>query len=240
MLKKLAVSAFFLFAVGMVSAQASAAFVATDWQSAGDEGATLDTTTGIEWLDLTVTKGKSYAEVSALLSTTLKGWRFPTTSETHAMMSSFFPSIAPLGYDESITLQTGDFNQISGDFLSLFGANSYYDETFRSSILMHKSEDNVYARSVISLRNGVDDDILRYRNVYSGDDNSFLNVGSYFLVSDGGATLSSIKNPALNINNPKSPINEVPDQPADVPVNTGFGMLLMSMIAFGMRRRKSA
>lgn len=83
-------------AVSALAFNANAAFVATDWQVAGDKKATLDTTTGIEWLDLTLTDGKSYSEVSALLSTTLAGWRFPTQAEVHQMMSSFFSVLAGL------------------------------------------------------------------------------------------------------------------------------------------------
>lgn len=59
-----------------------------------------------------------------------------------------------------------------------------------------------------------------------------------FLVSDGGTRLSSFNNPMLNINNPKAPVNQVPDALADVPVQAGFGLLGLLM-AFGGRRRKS-
>lgn len=67
-----------VFALASIAFNANAAFVTTYWQVAGDKKATLDTETGLEWLDLTQTDGKSYSEVSALLSTTLSGWRFPT------------------------------------------------------------------------------------------------------------------------------------------------------------------
>ncbi|WP_447474303.1 hypothetical protein [Vibrio harveyi] len=55
MLKKLLVIA--ALAAGLISTQASAAFVHTDWKQAGDGLATLDTVTGIEWLKLTETAG---------------------------------------------------------------------------------------------------------------------------------------------------------------------------------------
>lgn len=71
---------------------------------------------------------------------------------------------------------------------------------------------------------------LDYKNVHDG----------VYLVSDGGTTLSSISNPNLNINNPNAPVNQVPDAPADVPVNAGFGLLGLALMALGLRRRKSA
>ncbi|BCV27700.1 hypothetical protein [Shewanella algae] len=54
MFKRTILSAFIL-ATGLISAQANAAFVETDWKAQGDGLATLDTDTGIEWLDVSET-----------------------------------------------------------------------------------------------------------------------------------------------------------------------------------------
>lgn len=52
---------------------------------------TRDTSTNLEWLDLTVTTGSSFNDVSAQLTAggTLDGFRFATTSEVAALWSSF-------------------------------------------------------------------------------------------------------------------------------------------------------
>jgi hypothetical protein len=54
---------------------ANAALQSIHWKNDGDNLVTLDTVTGIEWLDLTVPHGKSIDEESALLQTTYAGWR---------------------------------------------------------------------------------------------------------------------------------------------------------------------
>lgn len=56
-----------------------------------------------------------------------------------------------------------------------------------------------------------------------------------YLVSDGGLTLSSINNPEININNPKSPINQV----SDVSAHAGLGILGMFLMCLGFRRLRS-
>lgn len=70
-----------LFAVmclGAYAHVAEASFIKTDWQVAGDRKAVLDSTTGIEWLNLTQTNGLSVNQVISQLDTTFKGWRLPT------------------------------------------------------------------------------------------------------------------------------------------------------------------
>lgn len=70
------------------------------------------------------------------------------------------------------------------------------------------------------------------RRVYNqwGDLTTDFSHGNYsvWIVSDGGATYSSLNEPTLNINNPNSPIN------ASAPLKLGaLGLMLV-----GMRRRK--
>lgn len=74
--------------VGLMSLGANAALVSTDWKTAGDGKATLDTQTGIEWLDLSVTDGLTIGQVKSLLPTTYAGWRLPTPEEVFTMLSN--------------------------------------------------------------------------------------------------------------------------------------------------------
>ena len=90
MFKRLLVIA--TLAAGLISTQASAAFVPTDWKLAGDGLATLDKQTGIEWLDLTQTKGMSIQSVlSQLDGGSFSGWRLPTSSEIEQLFLSWWP-----------------------------------------------------------------------------------------------------------------------------------------------------
>lgn len=245
------------FAVSAMSVMpAHAAFVATDWIVADDGLATLDTDTGLEWLDLTLTDNKSYSEVTALLSTTLSGWRFPTASEVHAMMSSFFSVVST--YDDATYNVKTNTKQGSGEhangplFRALFGHTySYYqsgNDWSRASYGLFKDDSGNIVMSGEHRRNywngsyysiyhnydvGVTTDIAKYAN------------GGYFLVSDGGLTLSSVANPELNINNPNSPINQSPQTPEEPVTNVSaphaMGLFGLCLLALGLssRRRKA-
>ena len=68
-------------AISMASMSASAELIGTDWKADGDKLATLETVSGIEWLDLTQTIGKSINDVQELLDTTFAGWRLPRRVE---------------------------------------------------------------------------------------------------------------------------------------------------------------
>lgn len=61
-------------ALSLSSSFAHASFVHTDWKSTGDKKTTLDTSTGIEWLKLTETAGRSINDIKARFSTDLTDW----------------------------------------------------------------------------------------------------------------------------------------------------------------------
>jgi uncharacterized repeat protein (TIGR01451 family) len=68
-----------------------AALVNTDWQTAGDNLITRDTTSGLDWLDLTQTANRSYNDVSSQLGTggQFAGFRYATQAEVTALFSQF-------------------------------------------------------------------------------------------------------------------------------------------------------
>jgi len=68
-----------------------AAVISIDWQSANDNLITRDTNSGLDWLDLTVTRNASYNDVISLLGTggTLNGWRYATSSEVLNLWAGF-------------------------------------------------------------------------------------------------------------------------------------------------------
>ena len=71
---------------------ANAELIKTDYKTTGDELATLDTETGIEWLDISETAGYNLNEISALIAEggELEGWRMPTQTEVTNLFMMLF------------------------------------------------------------------------------------------------------------------------------------------------------
>lgn len=95
-------------------------FVETDWVSERDTRSTLDSSTGIEWLDLNETKGLSINAVMARLSGDLKGWRLPTATEVDQMLSNFYALPFPTSYafNSAINPKALEFSAMFGETLS--------------------------------------------------------------------------------------------------------------------------
>jgi hypothetical protein len=76
-----------LLSVGM----ARGALVSSDWQTVGDNLITRDTTSGLDWLDLTQTGNRSYNDVSSQLGAggQFAGFRYATQAEVTALFSQF-------------------------------------------------------------------------------------------------------------------------------------------------------
>lgn len=221
----------------LLSVNAHAGFVETDWQTVGDKKATLHQETGLEWLDLTVTGGKTINEVRAMLNTSLVGWRMPTYDEIKQLAASMFPTMQGPEYH---------YGAISGAYANefkMFGsniANHYYgiferdNRTYGMSLYSTTSTppntlssgELYYGYSLSSAGGGYrggSSDLDVYR-VYEG----------VYLVSDGGVTLSSLNNPTLNINNPNAPINSLP--PVSDVYAPAVGSLAFMLFALGIRR----
>lgn len=222
-----------ILCTGLFSTSAQAGFVATDWQATGDGKATLHTETGLEWLDLKQTGGKSINDVKALLGTTYAGWRLPTFNEIYTMASAMFPVIK----NNPGTTISGSYLGADTASFQLFGANvgyytyglyekNGYTYFFGAHTPTPDPGPTAYTTTYFDYYY---DSNLNWKRVYEG----------VFLVSDGGVTLSSINNPALNINNPSAPVNTTPPvpQPSDVSAPLTISVLLMGIFAF--RRQKS-
>ncbi|HBX5210863.1 TPA: hypothetical protein MH404_29485, partial [Klebsiella pneumoniae] len=214
--------------VGLISTQASAAFVATDWKVSGDRLATLDTVTGIEWLDLTESKGMSISLAKQAIGDggKFQGWRLPTSVEVESLFSRVFTTWGDIFNDDGTPQDKITTNGLTDSesilFATLFGLSGRVN----NSTNFAEWSFGLYANSLSeTLTAG------RFRQYYYTNkqnresvhvgikrvDESFsINEYSVFLVSDGGTTLSSINDPTLNINNPNAPIHM-----ADVPVPAG-------------------
>ncbi len=128
--------------IALMTQSAQAALLAGDLTTAGDALITKDSRTGLEWLDLTVTKGASYDAVAAGLGgyTTQNGFRFATSAEVSALRESALegkvasvvstPTVNELLTAEyfaaqEINLLLGVTFRISGPGFEFNGSNGY-------------------------------------------------------------------------------------------------------------------
>lgn len=95
--------------------QAQAALVSTDWHAQGDSLITRDTSTGLEWLDLTASVNRSYTANLTQFGSggTFSGFRYATANE----VGQFFQNAGlPAGTSSSV--------QAGLDFVNLIGNTS--------------------------------------------------------------------------------------------------------------------
>lgn len=92
----------------------------------GDNKATLETSTGLVWLDFGVTNNQSLNTTQTLLNSTYSGWRLPTQSEVIHLWNSLFGhlpgwfSFGTFGYINNPDLSE-EFNAI----YDVFGINGF-------------------------------------------------------------------------------------------------------------------
>lgn len=238
MFKRSIVSVFILV-IGFVSSQVNAALVSSDWITQGDSKATLDTATGLEWLDLTLTADHSYNSISQD-SSLYPGWRFATITEVKGLFERYLAYYTQKLPANGFTSGYSHSRSEATIFRNLFG-QTYDGKDYRTNGFVYDAgKDRVGLFGFVTATSQAYNIFTYDYSPGSYSVNTKSNLSGWFLVSDGGTTLSSINNPALNINNPNAPVNQVPEAPADVPVHAGFGLLGLLLMAFGLRRRKSA
>lgn len=215
--------------------QAQAALVNTDWKTAGDSKATLDTETGIEWLKLDNTKGYTFSKwFSGQYTVELAGWRLPTVAEIQKVIQDYFPGMTPTAqnaYDASratawfnafgITDPAGARSGAMGYALSDNGWQIYqFGQAWNYGTFWN----GIYWNDVSS------ESLYNSTSIYTG----------MYLVSDGGTTLSSINDPMQNVKNPNAPINNMPDptpDPSDVPAPLLGAFAAMLLLFCGRKKR---
>lgn len=224
-----------LLCAGLVSGAAHAALIETDWKISGDKQATLDTETGIEWLDVSLTRGKSINQVIAELNTLYKGWRLPSQNEVFALFQHAFSASSPTYVKQGSATAYYNFNVYDYEHHNFtFAFGDTYTPWY--SYGAYVAQDGSVKVSGAG-GNGAQTSSVVYINYARGT----LNEGSFydgvFLVSDGGVTLSSISNPTLNANNPNAPVNnQLSDVSAPLsPLTIGIASLVL---AFTRRNKK--
>lgn len=187
----------------LCAGSAQAALVSSDWKTAGDNKATVDTQTGIEWLKLDNTKGYTFAKYKAGQYTELAGWRLPTLVEVQQLIATNFPGMTPstqnaydatratnwfaaMGITDPAGARSGSMGYVLADNgwqVYQFGQAWNYGSFWNSVPWNETSSSQLYNST----------------SIYSG----------MFLVNDGGLTLSSKLNPLINQNNLAAP-NQLP------------------------------
>jgi MYXO-CTERM domain-containing protein len=218
---------------------AHAELVETDWKNTGDALATLDTGTGIEWLDLTQTDNMSITQAEGLTVTggAFEGWRLPTRAEVTQMMVTVFSSQA------SLVQGAGGFNITSATtkseahlFSALFGitaVNSIRNHTY-GIFKGGQGTSVLFSAATSNKGNNTDYNVTLYSNNGAANDYNFSNASyGVYLVSDGGTTRSSQLDPSLNANNANSPT-------ANVSAPALLGLMGLGLFGFAARRRSLA
>jgi hypothetical protein len=187
-----------LFTTALLSTVAHAGFVHTDWKVEDDGRATLHEETGIEWLKLDNTSSLSIN--GALSDPEYTGWRLPTLLEVHSMMNSLLSPAALSAPDVQTALTSKAYHPYAAYWMEMMGVTGIFADNVRSLGAYDTGNGEVKLGGVVT--NQVDDSFLRIRFNYASTTRDAQSSSySVFLVSDGGATLSSQSNPALNANN---------------------------------------
>jgi hypothetical protein len=212
----------------LLSAGASADFVHTDWQTANDGQVTLDTDTGIEWLKINNTVSQSINSVSGQMGSggVYEGWRLPTQAEVRAYMSDLTGrAYGPGGrYDESLSVA-----ERAAAFVGVTRAEIYRTYSYG----LHLMDNGQAAMSGAYIdREGT---VYYSYSQLGGYNNDFSHeLYGVFLVSDGGASYSSLQDPSMNANNPRSASYGMSDVSAPAALG-GIALLALG----GLRRRAS-
>jgi len=102
------------------SVNASADIISVDWETPGDGLITRDTNSGLEWLDLTVTVGRSANDIRSqiLAGGEFEGWRFANAFNVETFFNAFGgfsidPAAGTSAYDGWSTINNGLFLNIA-------------------------------------------------------------------------------------------------------------------------------
>jgi hypothetical protein len=75
----------------VLSMNVSASIISADWQTVDDNLITIDTSSGLEWLDITATTSRSYNDINSKLGPgqEFDGWRYASSLEISGFWDAF-------------------------------------------------------------------------------------------------------------------------------------------------------
>lgn len=216
LLTKIGVSALLASALSL---PAHAEVINTDWKSAGDNLVITDTATGLEFLKLSETMGRSVDSVIALLDTSYTGWRISTGSEASSMLSNLL--------DDTLSYYGGFPDYIDG------GESHYYnmydvDYSKTRPIVGSTSANNYFYSFGLALSGSNDIRMYGFNQHKDGHDGwVYSNMGPIQSSQTAYQYGVWLVRDAQNIS--ESPISNVP-----VPLMLSS----LAMLGFGLSRRK--
>tara|TARA_Y100001973_G_C5196080_1_gene334352 strand:+ start:2176 stop:2871 length:696 start_codon:yes stop_codon:yes gene_type:complete len=209
---------------------AQAELIHSDYKSDGDELASLDVSTGIEWLKLSESNNMSITDAkNASNGGSLDGWRLPTDNELKGLLSDVFAGV--INFREGVTqyaINYSTYEDAVNTWLDFIGVARTDGTKFWAFGFAEDDSGKVDLNGVYVNGNTayvyLDFEHALYNDTFKSDGQSV------FLVSDGGLTKSSIEDPSRNANNPEAPVN----------VSSPFALASLMLLPFALTRRKKA
>lgn len=165
--------------------QAKAALVSVDWKATDDNLITRDTSSRLEWLDLTETNGLTYNYVSSQFGSgdTYEGFRYATYNETQQLFTNF-----RLPLENSITPRVNMLESIEQIISYMGDVMNEYDPAYNGvSGLVDSIPNSVSAHYRLGAyhRNDRSEDgletLIDSGSHYVLDSNSAVYAGSYLV-----------------------------------------------------------
>lgn len=222
-----------LLTMSLLASGAHAKFVETDWNASGDALATLDTESGLEWLDLSVTVGMSIESIQQSMGAgeQFDGWRLPDFTEIQFLMTE---GLFEGGFTKSGDYVSSSYTEGVSEFYRLHGYTRDFDRSYGMYI-----HDGGEVR-IFGVANSNNIKINVDHSVYpnSGPYTFSHPLHGVWLVSEGGATLSSMSN--AQINNPTHWANggTLAASSVSSPLLGFAGLSLLGVAALGRKKRK--
>lgn len=232
-----------VMALGLVfSSLSQAEMIVGDLDQAGDGKVTIDTSTGIEWLDLTDTKGMSVNAVLAEMGKggLYEGWRLPTEEEVRTMFNGYlspYRNVAETTENYYVKFYAKTNSGIWNAYRAMESdlGRTYSDESgigsdrrVRGFYLDEDGDVNLLQWRAYDRSSDYMQMWFSHENSYTLDSSG--STTSIFLVNDGGMSLTSIEYPELFIENPDAPINNAPV----------IAMSGLALLGLGLRRKKQS
>src|SRR5690554_5356424 len=123
-----------IFLLAFVTTSSHAALIERDFLAEGDNGINYDPLTGLEWLDLTFTRGMSYSEASAYAL--FYGFRFATLTETSGMLRGH--------YEPDVYLDSAKAHEFGNTFGKIEHINGFWVDGWVEPILTSPVEYTAY------------------------------------------------------------------------------------------------
>ncbi|KZY36943.1 hypothetical protein A3729_28980, partial [Oleiphilus sp. HI0043] len=204
-------------ALSALSINASAGFISQD-SGFGVDTITLHEETGLEWLDLTATQGRTVNDVLGQLDTggDYSGFRHATFDEVITMQEGFGITYNLSSFDHAVGQQNASIAAMA-NYLDFFGATG-------------TNEDDVFGFGTVVRDNGED---RTFWSIYDNDASALFDTDTGYLQDIFFAQARNISDPFTGQFLVRSDVSQVSEP-------STFALLGLGMAGLGFARRKKA